>query len=126
MTAVTVAPQSPPHAADTATVERHVGTDARLGSAADDATARLAAVGRNEIHEAPGTPWWERLLRQFRSPLVYLLAVAIVVWTLAWVLAVAAVPEGLPAALSLVLAIGVHAASSATHSAPQNPGGDRA
>ncbi len=37
---------------------------------------RLSVHGPNSLPEAPARPWWRRFLRQFRSPLIYILFVA--------------------------------------------------
>lgn len=43
------------------------------------ASARLRQFGLNELPHKPPPAWWEVLLNQFRSPLIYILAVAAVV-----------------------------------------------
>jgi P-type Ca2+ transporter type 2C len=42
-----------------------------------EAARRLAEVGPNALPEAPPTPVWRRLLRQLKSPLLYILAFAL-------------------------------------------------
>lgn len=79
-------PDDPPHALSIAAVAQLVRTDADHGLSQHEAAARLAAWGRNELREEPVEAWWERLLRQFQSPLVYLLVAAIAVSMLAWAL----------------------------------------
>jgi magnesium-transporting ATPase (P-type) len=44
-----------------------------------EASARLAAHGPNRLPRQPPPPWWRFLLRQFRSPLIYILVVAAIV-----------------------------------------------
>ncbi len=44
-----------------------------------EATARLARYGPNHLPQKPPTPLWTIVLRQFRSPLIYILALAAVV-----------------------------------------------
>ena len=48
------------------------------GLAGAEAEARLRRVGANRLPDRPPTPLWRVLLRQFRSPLIYLLAGAAV------------------------------------------------
>ncbi len=49
------------------------------GLTAQEAQARLARYGLNEVAEVPPTPWWKLLLHEFVSPLVILLAVGALV-----------------------------------------------
>ncbi len=42
----------------------------------DDAAARLLRYGPNRLPERPPRPWWNILLSQFRSPLIYILVLA--------------------------------------------------
>lgn len=51
----------------------------REGLAESDAQQRLEKYGRNAIGKEREVRWWEVLLNQFRSPLVYVLLVALVV-----------------------------------------------
>lgn len=44
-----------------------------------EAAARLQKLGPNVLPHAPRPPWWQIALRQFRSPLIYILGVAAVV-----------------------------------------------
>jgi P-type Ca2+ transporter type 2C len=48
------------------------------GLSAAEAQVRLKRHGRNELPRRPPTPVWEILLRQFRSPLIYILLIAAV------------------------------------------------
>ncbi|ESA33825.1 cation-transporting atpase [Leptolyngbya sp. Heron Island J] len=41
-----------------------------------DAQWRLQQVGANHLPQQPGPSYWQLLLRQFRSPLIYILAIA--------------------------------------------------
>ncbi len=59
-------------------------TDLHHGLNSEEAAARLRADGPNALRAAPPTPSWVRLLAQLRSPLVYLLAGAVVVSLAAW------------------------------------------
>lgn len=59
-----------------------VEPDRGLSSA--EAARRLAADGLNELRQSPPEPWWRKLLRQFRDPLVYVLLVAMAISLLAW------------------------------------------
>ena len=75
---------SAPWLTDAGTVAAALGTDPSWGLAAEEAAARLAAGGPNELTSAPPVPAWRRFLQHFRDPLVYLLLVAIVVSLSAW------------------------------------------
>ncbi|HUO86181.1 MAG TPA: cation-transporting P-type ATPase, partial [Thermoanaerobaculia bacterium] len=46
------------------------------GLTPEEAAARLASVGPNEVPGAPPKPWWRILLHQFRDPLIYVLLIA--------------------------------------------------
>ncbi len=69
-------------------VSWHCGTSetvlARLGASAEglssaQAAERLASSGRNVLPHRPPPAWWQFALRQFQSPLIYILAVAALV-----------------------------------------------
>jgi Ca2+-transporting ATPase len=69
-------PLPAPHARPLAEVSAALGSDPKLGLSADEARSRLAQFGPNALPEAPrGSLFWV-FLRQFQSPLVYLLLVA--------------------------------------------------
>jgi Ca2+-transporting ATPase len=70
---------TPPHAAQVDDLIRALGTDAQRGLSAEDAARRLERHGRNELVEAPPTPWWRRLARQFADLLVWILMAAAIV-----------------------------------------------
>lgn len=72
------------HALPAAEVVARLATDPSRGLTADEAQARLARVGRNELPAAPPDPWWRKLLAQFESPLVLLLLVAGGISLLVW------------------------------------------
>ncbi len=61
------------HALDCATVEQRTGSSVVHGISTDDVASRQAAYGRNELPTVVSEPWWQRLGRQFLSPLVLLL-----------------------------------------------------
>ena len=46
------------------------------GLTANEAETRLVRFGQNIIPRAPPPSWWSVLVRQFRSPLIYILAIA--------------------------------------------------
>lgn len=71
--------------------ELHANTD--TGLSAHIAAQRLQEVGANTLRAAKRVPAWRRVFRQFNSPLVYLLLIAIVVIVVAWFFEDA---EGLP------------------------------
>jgi Ca2+-transporting ATPase len=52
------------------------GTGAARGLSGEEAAARLAASGPNELRRAGPTPRWRVFLRQFRGPMVWLLVAA--------------------------------------------------
>jgi magnesium-transporting ATPase (P-type) len=62
------------------------------GLSSDEARQRLVAHGRNTLPHAPPPAWWQILLHQFQSPLIYVLCAAAAVsaaigeWTDAWVI----------------------------------------
>lgn len=57
---------------------RELGTSAS-GLSSEEAAARLVRFGPNEIEEARGPAWWDMLLNQFRSPVIYVLVGAVAV-----------------------------------------------
>ena len=56
---------APPYAVQVDTLLGLLGTDAQRGLSATEAAQRLSQHGKNELAEAPPTPWWRRLARQF-------------------------------------------------------------
>ena len=46
------------------------------GLSSDEALRRLRIFGPNELAEEEKIPWWKFFLRQFKSPMVYVLAIA--------------------------------------------------
>ncbi|MFP3905851.1 MAG: cation-translocating P-type ATPase [Acidimicrobiales bacterium] len=71
-------PSPPWHALDVATVERELTTGVH-GLGPDEVERRRARFGPNALEEEPPTPLIVVLLRQFTSPLIYLLLAATVV-----------------------------------------------
>ena len=63
-----------------------LGTDARLGLNDEEARARLAHYGPNELAAEPPVPGWRRFLAQFQDVLVILLLVATAISVVLWVL----------------------------------------
>jgi len=55
------------------------------GLSRSEAAARLARCGPNALPEAPPVSVWQRLLRQFASPLIYILLFALAVDLVLWV-----------------------------------------
>ena len=53
--------------------------DAERGLSSEEAEQRLAEYGPNRLEDSEGRPWWQTLLDQFRSPLIYILLIAAVV-----------------------------------------------
>jgi Ca2+-transporting ATPase len=58
-----------------------------------EASTRLLQYGPNALPEKPPTPWWHRFLRQFQSPLIYILLFALGMDALIWAIEGA---KGLP------------------------------
>lgn len=77
-------PDSTEHAQSVDEVARRMATDQLTGLSIEEAAERLDRFGPNELEEPPGPTLWERLRRQFESPLVLVLLGAIAVSILAW------------------------------------------
>jgi P-type Ca2+ transporter type 2C len=58
---------------------QRLGTGSAEGLSSQEAAARLAAIGPNELTEAPRPTFWTRLLAQLRSFLIIILVVASIV-----------------------------------------------
>ncbi len=71
-------PQLPWHAETTSAAMAALNTS-HDGLSDDEAAARLALHGLNRLPESPPTPLWRIVLRQFLSPVIYILVVAAVV-----------------------------------------------
>ena len=67
-----------------ADIAKALGADLEKGLSTQEAAARLAKNGPNELQSAPPTPAWRRMLAQFQDPLIYLLLAAIAVALVAW------------------------------------------
>jgi len=65
-------------------VAHELGSDLVRGLAAEEARARLARSGRNELPPSAPVPAWRRFLRQFRGALVLLLVAASVISGVLW------------------------------------------
>ncbi len=74
-----------PHSSDASVVVATLDTDPQRGLSADEAAARLALHGPNELRQKPPVPLWRKVLQQFQDPLVYLLFVAMAISLVAWV-----------------------------------------
>src|SRR5687767_6875555 len=61
------------------------GVDSRRGLSHDEAAARLARHGANELATEPPVPAWRRFLAQFEDVLVILLLVATAISAVLWV-----------------------------------------
>lgn len=68
-----------------ADVLTRLGTDSVQGLSLEEARARLARYGRNELASEKPAPWWKKFLRQFQDMLVVLLLAATVISTALWV-----------------------------------------
>ena len=62
-----------------------LGSDVRRGLTDEDARARLARYGPNELASTPPAPAWRRFLAQFQDVLVILLLIATAISALLWV-----------------------------------------
>jgi len=75
-----------PWLCDAGAVADALGSDVRNGLGEDEAAARLARYGPNQLQAAEPVPKWRRFLEQFADPLVYLLIAAVIVSLVAWAL----------------------------------------
>ena len=66
-------------------VATQLGTDPATGLTDDEAAERLDRYGPNRLDPKPPEPGWRRFLRQFQSPLVYLLLAAVMISLVSWV-----------------------------------------
>lgn len=65
-------------------VAEAMATDVDRGLTRDEAQRRLDRLGPNELFDEAVVPTWRRVLAQFRDPLVYLLAAAVVISVAVW------------------------------------------
>jgi magnesium-transporting ATPase (P-type) len=68
-----------PHQVGAAELVGTLGSDPAHGLTGAEAVRRLAAFGPNELPAEAHKPWWRIVLRQFASPLIYILFVAAVI-----------------------------------------------
>ena len=54
-------------------VAAELNTDPKAGLTADEVVARREQFGPNELRETPPTPFWVRLLEQFKSFVILIL-----------------------------------------------------
>ena len=66
------------HATDIATLENTLDSSS-AGLSGSEAAARLETYGPNHLPEKRPPAWWTIVLRQFQSPLIYVLALAAIV-----------------------------------------------
>jgi P-type Ca2+ transporter type 2C len=93
----------PPWSEEPEAVAARLGVDPARGLSSEEAAARLAEHGPNQLEAAERVPAWRKLLAQFQDPLIYLLIVAVIVSLVAWIIEGA---EGVPfevAVIALVL-----------------------
>ncbi len=69
---------------DAGDVVDELGGDVRRGLSSDEAAARLAQFGPNQLEAGAVVPAWRKFLGQFANPLIYLLIGAVVVSLVAW------------------------------------------
>ncbi|MBK9162530.1 MAG: HAD-IC family P-type ATPase [Acidobacteria bacterium] len=60
------------------------GTEKQTGLTRAEAEVRLGKFGRNTLPEKRPTPAWVRFVRQFKSPLIYILLFALIIDILIW------------------------------------------
>jgi P-type Ca2+ transporter type 2C len=75
-----------PHREPAEVVVAAFGSDVACGLNRAEAERRLEQYGPNRLKSAPETPWWERLLEQFKNFLVIILLVAVVISMIEWLL----------------------------------------
>ncbi|MBP2649106.1 MAG: family hydrolase, partial [Gemmatimonadetes bacterium] len=68
----------PWHALEPGEALHSLGSDCDRGLEESEVQRRLAVHGPNALPEAPPRPWWRTFIRQFQSPLIYILFVAAV------------------------------------------------
>jgi P-type Ca2+ transporter type 2C len=76
-----------PHMAyskEPADIAKDFRADSKAGLSIEEAAARLAKNGPNELQSTPSIAAWRRVLAQFQDPLIYLLLAAIAVALVAW------------------------------------------
>lgn len=78
MAAVATDEDTPWHTVPLETIYSRLETDSS-GLSSDEATARRSKYGPNQLPQKEPTPAWLIFLRQFRSPLIYILGVAAVI-----------------------------------------------
>ena len=74
------------HRESAETVVAALNSDVARGLTRGEAQRRLEQYGPNQLKSAPETPWWERLLEQFKNFLVIILLVAVVISMIEWLL----------------------------------------
>ncbi|WP_448006388.1 cation-translocating P-type ATPase [Agromyces bauzanensis] len=87
---------------DAADVARVMGVDPERGLTSDEASARLAEHGPNELRSTVRNPLWRRVAAQFTDPLILLLVAAVAISLIAWIIEGAA---GWPIDAIVILAI---------------------
>ena len=93
-----------PYRETVANVLKQLNSDATHGLSTNDAQARLARDGKNELPHAPPTPAWRRFVAQFQNPLTGLLLAATVISFVAWIIEEAgAIPYETLTILAIVL-----------------------
>ncbi len=75
-----------PHRQPAEAVVAALDSDAAGGLGRAEAQRRLEQYGPNKLKSVPETPWWRRLLEQFRNFLVIILLVATVISMMEWLL----------------------------------------
>jgi magnesium-transporting ATPase (P-type) len=87
---------------DVAAVADALATDIQQGLSPEEASARLARYGPNQLEAAATVPAWRKFVAQFADPLIYLLLGAVAVSFIAWLLEGA---EGVPFEVVVILTI---------------------
>jgi P-type Ca2+ transporter type 2C len=74
-----------PHCMTADAVVTALESDPARGLSRAEAQSRRERYGPNELMRAPETPWWKRLVEQFKSFLIIILLVAIVISLAEWI-----------------------------------------
>ncbi len=87
---------------DAGEVAEALGVDPGQGLSSTEAESRLQRFGPNQLDAVRPAPEWQKFLKQFRDPLIYLLGVAVAVSFVAWLVEGA---DGFPFESVVIVAI---------------------
>lgn len=77
---------TPWHATAVESVIRELAVAPDIGLGASEVATRLERWGENKLRAAKTSPAWQRFLRQFADPLIYLLIAAVIISLVAWII----------------------------------------